>query len=161
MWHITFDFSVGFISIILAYKNHHWVISWLVTHLSRGRLPSAHRHLLVGCGEVALRGLGLANRVGSLGQLKGAGVAVCVGGEHAHGLTGGVVDGELRAFEGVAVVSVGDGGIGAGLVDVQLTGHHAPANLEEAGTGLRVDGRDGHADDCLVAGDGEDAEVLA
>ena len=132
----------------------------MVAHLSGRFLASAHRDLLVGGGQIALRRLRLAHRVGALGKLKGVGVAVGVGAQHAHGLTGRVVDGELRAFKGVAVIAVGDTGVGAGLVQVDVTGDYAPPNLEETGTGLRMAGGNRHADDGLAAGDGEDANVL-
>lgn len=109
------------------------------------------RDLLVRGGKIALGRLRLAHRVGALGKLKGVGVAVGVGGEHAHRLTGCVVDGELGTLKGVAVVAVGDAGVGAGFVQVDVTGDDAPRNLKEPGTGLRVRGRHSHADDGLSA----------
>ena len=109
------------------------------------------RDLLVGCGKIPLRRLGLAHRVGALGNLKGVGVAIGVGYQRAHGLTGCVVDGELGTLKGVAVVAVGDAGVGAGFVQVDVTGDDAPRNLKEPGTGLRVRGRHSHADDGLSA----------
>ena len=115
---------------------------------------------MVGGGQIALRRLRLAHRVGALGKLKGVGVAVGIGAQHAHGLTGRVVDGELRTLKGVAVVAVGDAGVGTGLVDAQLTGDHAPVNLVETGTRLGVHGGDGHSDDCPTCGDLKDAEML-
>ena len=118
------------------------------------------RDLLVGCGQIALRRLGLAHRVGALGEFKGVGVAVGVGGEYTHGLPGRIEDGELRALKGVAVVAIGDVGVGAGLVQVDVTGDYAPANLEETCTGLGMASGNRHADDGLAAGDGEDADVL-
>ena len=106
--------------------------------------------MLVGGGQIALGGLRLAHRVGALGNLKGVGVAVGVGAQHAHGLTGRVVDGEFRTLKGVAVVAVGDAGVGTGLVDAQLTGDHAPVNLEEARTGLGVTCGADNSNDCLT-----------
>ena len=119
------------------------------------------RDLLVRGGKIALGRLRLAHRVGALGKLKGVGVAVGVGGEHAHRLTGSVVDGELRTLKGVAVVAIGDVGVGTGLVQVDVTGDDAPSNLEETGTGLGMTGGIRHTDDGLAAGDGEDTNVLA
>ena len=119
-----------------------------------------NRDLLVGCGKIPLRRLGLAHRVGALGKLKGVGVAVGVGHQRAHGRTGTVVDGELGTLKGVAVVAIGDVGVSAGLVQVDVTGDDAPRNLKEPGTGLGMAGGNRHADDGLAAGDGENANVL-
>ncbi|SCI62126.1 Uncharacterised protein [uncultured Clostridium sp.] len=132
----------------------------MVAHLSGRFLASAHRDLLVGGGQIALRRLRLAHRVGALGKLKGVGVAVGVGHQSAHGRTGTVVDGELGTLKGVTVVAVGDAGVGTGLVQVELTRHDAPADFEETGTRLRVRGGNRHTDDGFTAGDLEDTEVL-
>ena len=144
---------VGFvlrISVILTDSHAHRVARRHIRHLSGRLLASAHRDLLVGGGQIALGGLRLAHRVGTLGKLKGVGVAVGVGAQHAHGLTGRVVDGEFRTLKGVAVVAVGDAGVGTGLVDAQLTGDHAPVNLEEARTGLGVTCGADNSNDCLT-----------
>ena len=114
---------VGFvlrISVVLTDGHAHRVARRHIRHLSGCLLTAAHRDLLVGGGQIALGGLRLAHRVGTLGKLKGVGVAVGVGAQHAHGLTGRVVDGEFRTLKGVAVVAVGDAGVGTGLVVVLL-----------------------------------------
>ena len=97
-----------------------------------------NRDLLVGCGKIALGRFGLAYRVGALGKLKGVGVAVGVGGEYTHGLTGPVVDGELRPLKGVAVVAISDVGVGAGLVQVDVTGENTPSDAEESRSRLSM-----------------------
>ena len=144
---------VGFvlrISVVLTDGHAHRVARRHIRHLSGCLLTAAHRDLLVGGGQIALGGLRLAHRVGTLGKLKGVGVAVGVGAQHAHGLTGRVVDGEFRTLKGVAVVAVGDAGVGTGLVDAQFTGDHAPVNLEEARTGLGVTCGADNSNDCLT-----------
>ena len=119
------------------------------------------RDLLVGSGQIALGRLRLTHRVGALGKLKGVGVAVGVGGEYTHGLTGSVVDGELRALKGVAVVAVGDAGVGAGFMHAEVTGDDAPVDLEETGSGLGVAGGDNDAYNRPAAGNLKYAELLA
>ncbi len=106
-------------------------LAGLSAHLNGRRLTTAHRDLLVGGGKIALRRLRLAHRVGALGKLKGVGVAVGVGAQNAHVLASGIQDGELRALKGVAVVTVGDACVGAGLMDVQLTGADTPADSKK------------------------------
>ena len=120
-----------------------------------------NRDLLVGCGKIALGRFGLAYRVGALGKLKGVGVAVGVGGEYTHGLTGPVVDGELRPLKGVAVVAIGDVGVGAGLVQVDVTGANTPSDAEESRSRLSMGCGNCHTNNRLVTGYREDADVLA
>ena len=138
------------IAVILSDKDAHRVTGRLIAHLSGCLLASAHCDLLVGGGQIALRRLRLAHRVGALGKLDGVGVAVGVGAQSAHVLACGVQHGELCALKGVAVVAVGDAGVGTGLVDAQLTGDHAPVNLEEARTGLGVTCGADNSNDCLT-----------
>ena len=159
MWKII---GVVFLVSIELTKNYtNRVKGDIVCHLHRGGLTAVNGDLLVGRGQVALGGLGLAHRVGALGKLKGVGVAVGVRAQHAHGLTVRIEDGELRALKGVAVVAIGDVGVGAGLVQVDVTGDDTPPDAEESRTRLSMGCGNGHAHNRLVTGHGEDADVLA
>ena len=152
---------VFLITIELSNSHAHRVASRGIRYLHRGGLTAVDRDLLVGGGQIALGRFGLAHRVGALGKLKGVGVAVGVGGEHAHRLTGSVVDGELRTLKGVAVVAIGDVGVGAGLVQVDVTGENTPSDAEESRSRLRMGCGNCHTNNRLVTGYREDADVLA
>ena len=152
---------VFLITIELSNSHAHRVASRGIRYPRRGGLTTVDRDLLVRGGKIALGRLRLTHRVGALGKLKGVGVAVGVGGEHAHRLTGSVVDGELRAFKGVAVIAVGDAGVGAGFMHAEVTGDDAPVDLEETGSGLGVAGGDNDAYNRPAAGNLKYAELLA
>ena len=152
---------VFLITIKLTKGYHHRVKRCLVLYLHRGGLTAVNRDLLVRRGQIALGRLGLAHRVGALGKLKGVGVAMGVRAQHAHGLPSRIEDGELRALKGVAVVTVGDSRVGAGLMQVDVTGEDTPPDAEESRSRLSMGCGNGHAHNSLVTGYGEDADVLA
>lgn len=106
--------------------------------------------------------LGLDGVIGLVGLEIERGVAHSVGDDMRHErVVGGAVDIVLGALDGVLGVAVGDGDVGRALGEGVADLVQLPLDLKEAGSGLREGGRDGHADDRLVAVDGGDAHGLA
>ena len=114
---------VGLLAVELADKHCQRVVVRLIADGLLGDLTGVHFDGEVIGGVVALRSLGLLDRVGASGQqLAPAGIALLVGGELLDELARSVIDGELRARKAVELVVVGDVGASGSLgkLDVAL-----------------------------------------
>ena len=114
---------VGLLSVELADKHCQRVVVWLIADGLLGDLTGVDGDGEVIGGVVALRSLGLLDRVGARSQESApTGLALLVGGELLDELARSVVDGELRARKAVELVVVGDVGAGGSLgkLDVAL-----------------------------------------
>ena len=136
---------VGLLAVELADKHCQRVVVRLIAHGLLGDLTGIHGDGEVIGGVVALRSLGLLDRVGARSQESApAGLTLLVGGELLDELARSVVDGELRARKAVELVVVGDVGASGSLGKLDVALHDL------------VDGDGGvytlHTDLCVVVG---------
>ena len=114
---------VGLLAVKLTDNHRQRVVVRLIAHGLLGDLTGVHGDgEVIGC-VVALRCLGLLDRVGARSQESApAGLALLVGGELLDELARSVIDGELRARKAVELVVVGDVGASGSLgkLDVAL-----------------------------------------
>ena len=115
---------VGLLAVELADNHLERVSKGLIADGFLCDLTGVHGDGEVIGGVVALRCLGLLDRVGASGQQSApAGLALLVGGELLDELAGSVVDGELRASKAVELVVVGDVGAGGSLLKLDVALH--------------------------------------
>ena len=136
---------VGLLAVKLTDNHRQRVVVRLIAHGFLGDLTGVHGDgEVIGC-VVALRCLGLLDRVGARSQESApAGLALLVGGELLDELARSVVDGELRARKAVELVVVGDVGASGSLgkLDVALN------DLVDGDGGVHTL----HTDLCVVVG---------
>ena len=133
---------VGLLAVELADKHCQRVVVWLIADGLLGDLTGVHGDgEVIGC-VVALRCLGLLDRVGASGQESApAGLALLVGGELLDELARSVVDGELRASKAVELVVIGDVGASGSLLKLDVALHdlvHGDGGVHALHTDLRV-----------------------
>ena len=111
------------LAIDLGHQHVGRVVLGRVGDVHGGGLAARHVHLvdpLIKC--IGLAGLGLLDVVGARGDIDNVRVAGGAAGERSHllGATGVGVDAVGRALERIARVIVGDAGVGARLLELQL-----------------------------------------
>ena len=115
---------VGLLAVELADNHLERVSKGLIADGFLCDLTGVHSDGEVIGGVVALRCLGLLDRVGASGQQPApAGLALLVGGELLDELARSVVDGELRSGNAVELVVVGDVGAGGSLLKLDVALH--------------------------------------
>ena len=115
---------VGLLAVELSDYHTERVVVRLIAHGLLGDLTGIDGDGEVIGGVVALRCLGLLDRVGASGQQPApAGLALLVGGELLDELARSVVDGELRSGKAVELVVVGDVGAGGSLLKLDVALH--------------------------------------
>ena len=148
---------VGLLAVELADKHIHRVIVRFIADGLLGDLTGVHLDGEVIGGVVALRSLGLLDRVGARSQESApAGLALLVGGELLDELARSVVDGELRSGKAVELVVIGDVGAGGSLLKLDVALHdlvHGDGGVHTLHTDLCVVvGRMRRAHDVHIAG---------
>ena len=128
------------LAIDLGYQHVGGVVLGRVGDVHGGSLAARHVHLMDPLiKRIGLAGLGLLYVIGARGDIDYAGVAGGVAGECSHllGATGVGIDAVGRALERIARVVVGDAGVGARLLELQLA--LVVEGDEALGTGSVVD----------------------
>ena len=133
---------VGLLAVELSDYHTERVVVRLIAHGLLGDLTGIDGDGEVIGGVVALRCLGLLDRVGASGQQSApAGLALLVGGELLDELARSVIDGELRSGKAVELVVVGDVGAGGSLLKLDVALHdlvHGDGGVHTLHTDLRV-----------------------
>ena len=136
---------VGLLAVELSDYHMERVVVRLIAHGLLGDLTGIDGDGEVIGGVVALRCLGLLDRVGACRQESApAGLALLVGCELLDELARSVVDGELRARKAVELVVVGDVGAGGSLLKLDVALH----DLVHGDSGVNTL----HTDLCVVVG---------
>ena len=136
---------VGLLTVELADNHTERVVIRLIADGLLGDLTGVDGDGEVIGGVVALRSLGLLDRVGARSQESApAGLALLVGGELLDELARSVVDGELRASKAVELVVIGDVGAGGSLLKLDVALH----DLVHGDGGVHTL----HTDLCVVVG---------